>query len=181
SLMTPYLAYWVPEHLGGSGVLATVAAGLYVSWNGPLLISSSTRLQGIFFWDLIVYLIEGYVFLVTGLQAHTLVEHVERFGLREIIVATLLTTAVAIVARFVWVYPATYLPRWLIPAVRRKDPSPPWQGPFAISYVGVRGVVSLAAALAIPFTTESGAIFPVRDRILFITFASITITLIGQG
>ena len=73
SLMTPYLAYWVPEHLGGSGVLATVAAGLYVSWNGPLLIPSATRLQGIFFWDLIIYLIEGFVFLLTGLQARTLI------------------------------------------------------------------------------------------------------------
>ena len=80
SLMTPYLAYWVPEHLGGSGVLATVATGLYVSWNGPLLIPSATRLQGIFFWDLIIYVIEGFVFLLTGLQARTLFEHVERFS-----------------------------------------------------------------------------------------------------
>src|SRR5258707_7796513 len=69
SLMTPYLAYWVPEHLGGSGVLATIAAGLFVSWNGPLLIQAATRLQGIFFWDLIIYLIEGLIFLLTGLQA----------------------------------------------------------------------------------------------------------------
>ena len=74
SLMTPYLAFWVPSHLGGSGVLATVACGLYVSWNGPRLIPSATRLQGIFFWDLIVYLIEGLVFLVTGLQARTLID-----------------------------------------------------------------------------------------------------------
>ena len=63
SLMTPYVAFWVPEHLGGSGVLATVAAGLFVSWNGPLLIPAATRLQGIFFWDLVVYLLEGFVFL----------------------------------------------------------------------------------------------------------------------
>src|SRR5215813_5587670 len=74
SLMTPYVAYWVPEHFGGSGVLATVATGLYVSWNGPLLISSATRLQGVFFWDLIIYLIEGFVFLLTGLEARALVE-----------------------------------------------------------------------------------------------------------
>src|SRR5947208_2130514 len=86
SLMTPYLAYWVPEHLGGSGVLATVATGLYVSWNGPLLIPSATRLQGIFFWDLVIYLIEGFVFLLTGLQARTLFEQVERFALRDIAV-----------------------------------------------------------------------------------------------
>src|SRR6187401_3271819 len=67
SLMTPYAAFWLPAHLGGSGVLATIAAGLFVSWNGPLLIPAATRLQGIFFWDLIIYLIEGFVFLITGL------------------------------------------------------------------------------------------------------------------
>src|SRR6185437_12363368 len=74
SLLTPYFAFWIPEHLHGSGILATVACGLYVSWRGPLLISSATRLQGIFFWDLMVYLIEGLVFLLTGLQAHRILE-----------------------------------------------------------------------------------------------------------
>jgi CPA1 family monovalent cation:H+ antiporter len=181
SLMTPYLAYWIPQHLGGSGVLATVACGLYVSWNGPLLISASTRLQGIFFWDLIVYLIEGYVFLLTGLQARTLFEHVERFPLRDIVIATALTTAIAIIARFVWIFPATYLPRWLSPSLRKRDPSPPWQAPFILSFFGARGVVSLAAALAIPLLLENGARFPNRDQILFITFGIIIITLVGQG
>ena len=72
-----------PEHLGGSGVLATVAAGLYVSWNGPLLISSATRLQGIFFWDLVIYLIEGLLFLLTGLQARLLLETSQSVSVRE--------------------------------------------------------------------------------------------------
>src|SRR2546421_502836 len=142
---------------GGSGVLATVATGLYVSWNGPLLIPSATRLQGIFFWDLIIYLIEGFVFLLTGLQARTLFEQVERFALRDIAVATLLTTAIVIVARFAWVFPATYLPRWLSPSLRKRDPSPPWQQVFVLASIGVRGVVSLAAALAIPLTLANGA------------------------
>jgi Na+/H+ antiporter len=181
SLMTPYIAYWVPEHLGGSGVLATVAAGLYVSWNGPLLIPSSTRLQGIFFWDLIIYVIEGFVFLLTGLQARTLFEQVERFSIRDIVTATLLTTAIIVVARFIWMFPATYLPRWLSPTLRKRDPSPPWQYPVVLAYTGVRGVVSLAAALAIPLTLESGAPFPNRDRILFITFGVIILTLVGLG
>jgi NhaP-type Na+/H+ or K+/H+ antiporter len=181
SLMTPYLAYWVPEHLGGSGVLATVACGLYVSWNGPRLIPPATRLQGIFFWDLIVYLIEGLVFLLTGLQVRTLIEQTQAFSLAGLLTATALTTAIVIVARFVWVFPATYLPRWLIPAVARRDPSPPWQGPFLISFTGVRGVVSLAAALAIPYFLDSGQPFPHRDEILFVTFGVITFTLIGQG
>jgi CPA1 family monovalent cation:H+ antiporter len=181
SLLTPYVAYLIPEELGGSGVLATVAAGLYVSWNGPLLIPSATRLQGIFFWDLLIYLIEGLVFLVTGLQARLILERMAAFSLRDVIVATLLTTAIIIVARFVWVFPATYLPRWLIPPLARRDPSPPWQLPFILAYTGVRGVVSLAAALAIPYALASGAPFPHRDFILFVVFGVILLTLVGQG
>jgi CPA1 family monovalent cation:H+ antiporter len=181
SLMTPYFAYWVPEHFGGSGVLATVACGLYVSWIGPRLIPSGTRLQGIFFWDLIVYLIEGFVFLLTGLQARTLIEQVHGFSIRDLLIATALTTAIAIAARFIWVFPAIYIPRWLIPSLAKRDPAPPWQGPFLLGFTGVRGVVSLAAALAIPYTIASGAPFPHRDQILFITFGVIIITLVGQG
>jgi Na+/H+ antiporter len=181
SLMTPYLAYWVPEHFGGSGVLATVATGLYVSWNGPLLISSATRLQGVFFWDLIIYVIEGFVFLITGLQARTLVEKAQTFSFRELVVAIAVTTAIVIVARFFWVFPAVYLPRWLSPPLRRRDPSPPWTWAFVLSFTGVRGVVSLAAALAIPLTLANGAPFPDRDLILFITFGVILLTLVGLG
>jgi CPA1 family monovalent cation:H+ antiporter len=179
--MTPYVAFWVPAHLGGSGVLATVACGLYVSWNGPLLIPFSTRLQGIFFWDLIVYLIEGLVFLVTGLQARTLIEQSHAFTIRELVVTTIWTTVIAIVARFLWVFPATYIPRWVSPSLARRDPSPPWQTPFFLAFTGIRGVDSLAVALAIPFTVLSGDPFPHRDLILFVTFGVIIITLIGQG
>ena len=181
SLITPYAAYWLPQSLGGSGVLATIAAGLYVSWQGPLLIGSPTRLQGIFFWDLIIYIIEGFVFLLTGLQARTLIESANVASWRELVAITALTSIVLIVARFVWVFPATYLPRWLIPAIARRDPSPPWQAPFLLSFIGVRGVVSLAAALAIPLTLASGAPFPYRDRILVVTFGVIIVTLIGLG
>jgi monovalent cation/hydrogen antiporter len=181
SLMTPYLAFWVPEHVGGSGVLATVAAGLYVSWNGPLLIPSATRLQGIFFWDLIIYLIEGFVFLLTGLQARTVIARAANFPIRDVVAAILLTTAIIIAARFVWVFPAIYAPRWLSPSLARRDPAPPWSWAFFLSFTGVRGVVSLAAALAIPFTLASGEAFPYRDLILFVTFGVIIITLVGQG
>jgi monovalent cation/hydrogen antiporter len=180
SLLTPYAAFWLPEHLHGSGVLATVAAGLYVSWRGPLLISSATRLQGFFFWNLTIYVIEGFVFLLTGLQARTLIEHATLETLRGLLIATLLTSAIVIVARFIWVFPATYLPR-LSPALRKRDPSPPWQVPFVIAFTGVRGVVSLAAALALPLTLASGAPFPYRDLILFIAFGVIIVTIVGIG
>jgi Na+/H+ antiporter len=182
SLLTPYAAFLLPAHFGGSGVLATIAAGLFVSWNGPLLIRAATRLQGIFFWDLVVYLLEGLVFLVTGLQIRTLLDRLDAILLlRDPLVAVLLTVAVVIVARFVWVYPAIYLPRWLSPTLARRDPAPPWQWAFFLAFVGVRGVVSLAAALAIPLTTVGGAPFPYRDLVLFVTFGVIVVTLIGQG
>jgi CPA1 family monovalent cation:H+ antiporter len=156
-------------------------AGLYVSWNGPLLIPAATRLQGIFFWDLLVYLLEGLIFLVTGLQIRTLLDRPDIFPLHTSLLAVLLTLVVIVAARFLWVYPAAYLPRWLSPAVARRDPLPPWQWLFFLAFVGVRGVVSLAAALAIPLTIASGAPFPDRDLILFITFGIIVITLVGQG
>ncbi len=181
SVLTPFVAYWPPEHLGGSGVLATVTAGLYFSWNGLRLISAATRLQGIFFWDVLIYLIEGMVFLITGLQARSLMDAVGSYSPSQLAVSAIVVTAVVIVARFVWVYPATYLPRWLIPPVRRKDPSPPWQWPFVIAFTGIRGVVSLAAALAIPFTIESGEPFPQRSLIIFLTLVVILATLVGQG
>jgi monovalent cation/hydrogen antiporter len=181
SLITPYLAFLVPEHVGGSGVLATVATGLFVSWNGPLLIPSATRLQGIFFWDLIIYVIEGLVFLLTGLQARMLIEKASTASLREVAIAIALTTVIVIAARFIWVYPASYIPRWLSPSLRRRDPQPPWQQIFVLGYTGVRGVVSLAAALAIPLTIASGDPFPHRDLILFVTFGVIVTTLVGLG
>jgi CPA1 family monovalent cation:H+ antiporter len=181
SLMTPYAAFLVPELLGGSGVLATVTAGLFVSWNGPLLIPAATRLQGIFFWDLVIYLLEGFIFLVTGLQIRTLLDRTDMFQLQASFLAVLLAVVVVIVARFIWIYPATYLPRWLSPSLARRDPAPPWQWAFFLGFVGVRGVVSLAAALAIPLTTQAGAPFPDRDLILFVTFGVIVVTLIGQG
>ena len=178
--MTPYLAFWVPAHLGGSGVLATVACGLYVSWNGPRLIPFATRLQGIFFWDLIVYLIEGMVFLLTGLQARTLIEQTHVFSIHDLLIATAWTTLIVIVARFVWVFPATYIPRWVNPrfasATRHRLGKV-----LSCSFTGVRGVVSLAAALAIPYALDNGAPFPHRELILFVTFGVIIFTLIGQG
>jgi NhaP-type Na+/H+ or K+/H+ antiporter len=181
SVVTPFLAYWVPEHFGGSGVLATVTAGLYISWNGFRLISATTRLQGVFFWDFFIYLIEGMVFLITGLQARTLIAGIGGHSISELAISAAVLSAVVIVARFVWVFPATYLPRWLFPPIKRRDPSPPWQWPFVLAFTGVRGIVSLAAALAIPFATANGQPFPHRNLILFLTFSVILVTLVGQG
>jgi NhaP-type Na+/H+ and K+/H+ antiporter len=155
--------------------------GLYVSWNGPRLISPATRLQGVFFWEFFTYVLEGMVFLITGLQARTVISRIGDYPLSQLAISVAVIAAVVIVARFVWVFPATYLPRWLFPAIRRKDPSPPWQWPFVLAFTGVRGIVSLAAALAIPLAISTGQPFPYRDLILFLTFSVILITLVGQG
>jgi monovalent cation/hydrogen antiporter len=181
SILTPFLAFWPPAQLGGSGVLATVTAGLYISWNGLELISAETRLQGIFFWDFFIYLIEAMVFLITGLQARTLVAGIANGSLSDLAVAAAVVSIVVIVTRFVWMFPATYLPRWLLPAVARKDPAPPWQWPFMLGFTGVRGIVSLAAALAIPLVRQDGAPFPHRTLIMMLAFVVILVTLVGQG
>jgi monovalent cation/hydrogen antiporter len=181
SLITPYIAYWIPEHFGGSGVIATVACVLYISWNGPLLISAATRLQGIFFWDLVIFLIEGLLFLLTGFQMRSLLEKSKAFPLDDILFAVGLVVVIVVVARFAWVYPATYLPRTFNRRLRERDPYPSWQRVFVIAFTGVRGAVSLAAALALPYALSNGEAFPYRDLILFVTFGVILITLVGTG
>src|SRR5207247_9121444 len=120
-------------------------------------------------------------FPVAGFRIPPLLDRIDASSLRGPLLAVLLTVAAVIVARFVWVYPATYLPRWLSPALARRDPAPAWQWPFFLAFVGVRGVVSLAAALAIPLTTLAGAPFPYRDLILFVTFGVIVVPLVRQG
>ena len=181
SLLTPYLAFWIPEHLGGSGVIATVACGLYMSWNGPLLISAATRLQGIFFWDLVIFLVEGMLFLLTGFQMRQVIEKSKAFPLQEIMFTTALVVVIVIVARFAWVYPAVYLPRVLSKRLRERDPAPSWRVTFVLGFTGVRGAVSLAAALALPLALPGGEGFPYRDMILFVAFGVIFITLVGLG
>jgi monovalent cation/hydrogen antiporter len=181
SVLTPFVAYWPPQQLGGSGVLATVTCGLYISWNGLQLISSPTRLQGIFFWDFLIYCTEGMLFLLTGLQARALLDAFKTYATSQLLVSAAILSGVIIVARFVWVYPATYLPRRLSPKLARADPSPPWQWPFLLAYTGIRGIVSLAAALALPLTLENGQPFPHRDLILFLTYSVILVTLVAQG
>ncbi len=181
SVLTPFLAFWPPQYLGGSGVLATVATGLYFSWNGLRLISAATRLQGIFFWDFFTYVIEGMVFLITGLQARALIEEISRNSIHDLAVSAGVLTAVVILARFVWVYPVTYGQAALTHLFGRTRPQTKWQWSFVTAFTGIRGIVSLAAALALPLTTQNGQPFPDRDLILFLTFAIILVTLIGQG
>ena len=181
SLLTPFLAFWVPHAAGGSGVLATVVAGLYVGSAGVRLIRSKTRLQAIFFWDFITYLVEGAIFLLTGLQARVVLEGLGAIAWTQLLLYAVAISVVAIAVRFVWVFPATYVQRWLSPKLRARDPPPYWQHPFLISFTGIRGVVSLAAALSIPVMISGDQAFPDRNLILFLTFSVIVVTLVVQG
>jgi CPA1 family monovalent cation:H+ antiporter len=156
-----------------------VVAGLYVSWNGRNLIRSATRLQGFFIWDLLNWVIEALLFLLTGLQARIIAAALVDGELGRAVAAGLVVTVTVIVVRYLWVFPATYLPH-LFPSVRRKEPRPHWSTPFLVSFTGLRGAVSLAAALSIPLVTANGP-FPDRDLLLASTFIVIAITLVGLG
>ena len=180
ALITPFLAFWLPHELSGSGVIACVAAGLWVSWHGPGLIRPATRLQGFFIWDLVTWAIESLVFLLTGLQARHLAAGLTGDGWARLLLAGFLVSLTIIFVRFVWVFPATYLPRFLSPRLRRRDPYPDWRQPFLVGFTGLRGVVSLAAALSVPLLI-GGKPFPERDLVLFATLCAIVVTLVGQG
>jgi CPA1 family monovalent cation:H+ antiporter len=180
SLLTPFAAFWLPHALGGSGVLATVMSGLYVGSAGVALIRSNTRLQALFFWDVLNTVITGTIFLLTGLQARTVAEGLDAGTLSRLVADGVLVSAVVIAVRFLWVFPATYLPR-LIPSIAARDPAPDWRVPFVIAFTGVRGVVSLAAALSVPLWIAPDVAFPERGRVLVLTFVVIVVTLVVQG
>jgi monovalent cation/hydrogen antiporter len=180
ALLTPFAAFWPPHFLGGSGVLAAVTAGLYTSWHGPRLISPATRLQGFFVWGLAVYLVEGVVFFLTGLQSRLVMEGPDAGEWSRMIGAAVITTVLVVVIRFVWVFAAAYLPTWLSRNDEARRGAPTWQETFLVGFTGVRGVVSLVAALSIPEMVGTKP-FPDRELILFVTFCVILVSLVGQG
>jgi CPA1 family monovalent cation:H+ antiporter len=171
TLLAPFAAYLPAETLGVSGVLATVVAGLFAR-RALRRSSSDVRVVGTAAWQIELFLLNGLVFMLIGLQLPSVVTGLGDFN-RVLGNAAIVALAV-VLARFVWVIPATYLSR-LIPSVRRADPVPPWQAVFVIGWSGLRGVVTLAAALALPLD------FPERSFILFVAFAVILVTLVGQG
>jgi CPA1 family monovalent cation:H+ antiporter len=199
SLLTPFVAYlaaeelphslWgllhdlfgVPGDLYFSGVLAVVTTGLYLGRKGPYIISSGTRLQGYATWELITFLLNGLIFILIGLQLRSVVEGLNEYTAGQLVSYALLTSLTVILVRMVWVFPATYVPRWASRRIRESDPSPSWRNVSIIAWTGMRGVISLAAALALPLQTASGVLFPDRDLIIFLTFCVILATLVVQG
>ena len=181
SLVTPFIAYLPAERLHASGVLATVAAGIFLGWHSPLMISARTRLQVYAFWETVMFLLNGFVFIVIGLQLPGILHTLNRESLTIAVVSAIIICAAVILVRFAWVIPAAYLPRLLSSKLRMRDPIPSWQHIVIVSWAGMRGVVSLAAAFALPLALTDGSSFPGRDYILFFAFSVIFTTLILQG
>jgi monovalent cation/hydrogen antiporter len=199
SLLTPFVAYlaaeelphslWemlhvlygFPGELHFSGVLAVVTTGLYLGRKGPYIISSGTRLQGYATWELITFLLNGLIFILIGLQLRSVVEGLAEYTAGQLVSYALLISLAVILVRMIWVFPATYVPRWASRRIRERDPSPPWRSVSVVAWTGMRGVISLAAALALPLQTAAGALFPDRDLIIFLTFCVILATLVIQG
>jgi len=181
SLVTPFIAYLPAERLHASGVLATVAAGIFLGWHSPVMISARTRLQVYAFWETAMFLLNGFVFIVIGLQLPGILHTLNRESLTGAVVSAIIICAAVILVRFAWVIPAAYLPRLLSSKLRMRDPIPSWQNIAIVSWAGMRGVVSLAAAFALPLALSDGSSFPDRDYILFFAFSVIFTTLILQG
>jgi len=181
SLLTPFAAYLPADHLGLSGVLAVVSTGLYTGWRAPEVVSARTRLQVGPFWEMIVFLLNGLVFILIGLQLPEVMGRLAGQSRLLLLEDAVVVCGAVIVARILWVFPASYLPRLLFPDVCRNDPCPDWRSVAIVAWTGMRGVVSLAAALALPLTLPGGSPFPGRDLILFLTFSVILATLVLQG
>src|SRR5437879_6390230 len=181
SLLTPFAAYLPAEQFGVSGVLAVVTTGLYHGWRIPEMTTSRTRLAAGPVWRMLEFLLNGFIFLLIGLQLPAVLHHLSARAPSQLVWYAVLISIAVILIRILWVFPATYLPRLLFSSIRRCDPYPAWQHVTIVAWTGMRGVVSLAAALALPLTVQDGSPFPGRELILFLTFVVILATLVVQG
>jgi monovalent cation/hydrogen antiporter len=178
SLLAPYLVFLPAERIHASGVVAVVVTGLYLGHRLPTLMTAGSRLQMEAFWRMVKFLLEGAVFLLVGLQMRALLRDLDT-SWHEALLAAVAVVGVVVLARIVWLFPATYLAR-LLPHVRRRDPRPRLAMPAIISWAGMRGAVTLAAALALPPTLAHEAPYP-RQLFLVLAFAVIVATLVLQG
>jgi monovalent cation/hydrogen antiporter len=177
SILSGYFAYLPAHALDVSGVLAAVTVGVYMGWHTPELTTSQTRLQGQAVWEIVFLGLNAVLFALVGLQLPAILDELSAArSTGELLGYAALMTAVVVLVRFAWVVVAAYMPRMM-----RADGSPPWKGAVVLSWSGMRGAVSLAAALALPLTTDTDAAFPNRDLIVFLTFGVILGTLVVQG
>ncbi|MFD7461565.1 MULTISPECIES: Na+/H+ antiporter [unclassified Streptomyces] len=180
SLLIPFVAYGVAEQVHASGVLAVVVVALYLghrAWE----VDFATRLQEDAVWKMVAFVLESSVFALIGLQLPVVLRGLGEYEGADAAWYAVAVFLVVVVTRFVWVYPATFLPRLLSARIREREDNPTWKGAFIISWAGMRGVVSLAIAFSIPQTIHGGEDFPGRNLILFLTFTTVIGTLVVQG
>ena len=181
SLIAPFASYILAEHLHVSGVLSTVTCGLWLGTRSSQLLSSSTRLTGAAFWNMLVFMLNGLVFMLIGLQLPKVLKEISNYGHAELAWFSAVTCGVVVLTRIIWVFPGAYVPRLLSEKIRATEPRPHWQNVAVVSWCGMRGVVSLAAALALPYQLPDGTLMPGRGLVIFLTFVVILFTLIVQG
>ena len=181
SLLTAYAAFIPADALGLSGVLAAVTAGIYLGWRAPELITPETRLQSFAVWEILVFLLNAALFILIGLQLPVIADGLDAYSTGELVGYAALVCGTVIGTRFAWAFTMPYLVRALDrrPAQRERRVGP--RERVVSAWAGMRGAVSLAAALSLPLETDAGAALPDRDLILFLTFALILVTVVGQG
>jgi monovalent cation/hydrogen antiporter len=181
SLVTAYRDYLPAELLHVSGVIAAVTVGVYLGWHSPGIITPATRLQAFGLWEVLVFVLNVALFILIGLQLPVVLDALDGVPVGELLWQGALISAVVILTRIAWVFPASWLPRRLSARVRRRDPMPPRSSLVLVAWIGMRGAVALAAALALPLQTDAGEAFPGRDLIIFLAFSVILVTLLLQG
>ncbi|WP_345350509.1 Na+/H+ antiporter [Rhodococcus olei] len=179
-LLVPFVAYLAAEAAHSSGVIAVVVAGLYLGQRSTRA-GYATRLQDTAVWKAVDVVLESFVFLLIGLQLPSVVQGLHGRSVAGVVGASVAVLLTVIAVRLLWVYPATFVPRMLSARIREREPAPSLRAVFIVAWSGMRGVVSLAAAFAIPLTVGSGAPFPEREMILFITFAVVVGTILLHG
>jgi monovalent cation/hydrogen antiporter len=175
SLLTPYAAFLPAERLDASGVIATVAAGLYLGYRGSHIMGADARLTGRALWETITFLLNGFVFIVMGLEVPLLLRALTPSLALQLVGIGVAVTIVLVAVRGVWIFSTVFLPQ----RIRGRPDALPCS--LVLSWAGMRGVVSLAAALALPLTLPAGGPFPAREALVIVTLTVIVLTLLGQG
>ncbi len=180
TFLTPFASYLLAEHFHVSGVLAVVTTGLYLSFRSAELFSHQSRIMTYAVWDVVIYILNSLIFILIGLQLRSIVNGIVLYSVTDLAIYGIVISLVVILIRFLWVFPATMIPRWLSPRIRKNEHFDA-RNMVVFGWAGMRGVVSMAAALAIPLTLESGRAFPYRNLVIYITFCVILSTLVLLG
>ena len=181
SILSGYLAFLPAAALGVSGVLAAVTVGIYMGWYTGELTNAAFRLQAIGVWEVLFFLLNATLFGLVGLQLPAILDGLSAISTADLIRYAVAVTTAVVAVRLVWVFASIYLPRLVHGALHGGDPLRSWRAGLILTWSGMRGAVSLAAALALPLTTDAGVPFQRRQLLIFLTFAVILGTLVVQG